>query len=49
MQTFRNLVPDSALVEETPRLLHSSGGRAPATEVCANVLELPDLDEAAAS
>jgi DNA polymerase III epsilon subunit family exonuclease len=49
MQTFRNLVPDSALVEETLKLLHSSGGRAPATEVCANVLELPDLDEAAAS
>src|SRR5215204_1717960 len=49
MLTFRNLVPDSALVEETIRLLHSSGGRAPATEVCANVLELPDLDEAAAS
>src|SRR5215208_5113609 len=49
MQTFRNLVPDSALVEETIRLLHSSGGRAPATEVCANVLELPDLDETAAS
>ena len=49
MQTFRNLVPDSALVEETIRLLHSSGGRAPATDVCANVLELPDLDGAAAS
>ena len=49
MQTFRNLVPDSALVEETLRLLHSSGGRAPATEVCANVLELPDLDGAAAT
>jgi hypothetical protein len=49
MLTFRNLVPDSALVEETIRLLHTSGGRAPATEVCANVLELPDLDEAAAS
>jgi len=49
MLTFRNLVPDSALVEETIRLLHSNGGRAPATEVCANILELPDLDEAAAS
>jgi DNA polymerase III epsilon subunit family exonuclease len=49
MQTFRNLVPDSALVEETIKLLHSNGGRAPATEVCANILELPDLDEAAAS
>ena len=49
MLTFRNLVPDSALVEETIRLLHSSGGRAPAAEVCANILELPDLDEAAAA
>jgi DNA polymerase III epsilon subunit family exonuclease len=49
MQTFRNLVPDSALVEETLRLLHSNGGRAPATEVCANILELPDLDDIAAS
>ena len=49
METFRNLVPDSALVEETIRLLHSNGGRAPATEVCANILELPDLDETAAS
>ena len=49
MLTFRNLVPDSALVEETIRLLHSRGGRAPATEVCANILELPDLEEAAAS
>src|SRR5215211_7242470 len=49
MQTFRNLVPDSALVEETIKLLHASGGRAPASEVCANILELPDLDEAAAA
>jgi DNA polymerase III epsilon subunit family exonuclease len=49
MQTFRNLVPDSALVEETLRLLHSNGGRAPATEVCANILELPDLDASVAS
>jgi DNA polymerase III epsilon subunit family exonuclease len=49
MQTFRNLVPDSALVEETIRMLHASGGRAPATEVCACVLELPDLDPLAAS
>ena len=49
MQSFRNLVPDSALVEETLRLLHSNGGRAPATEVCACVLELPDLDPPVAS
>ena len=49
MQTFRNLVPDSALVEEAIRLLHSNGGRAPATEVCACVLELPDLEPSVAS
>ena len=47
MQSFRNLVPDGPdvhLVEETLRLLHASGGRAPATEICACVLELADLD-----
>jgi DNA polymerase III epsilon subunit family exonuclease len=44
MQSFRNLVPDSALVEETIKLLRTNGGRAPATEVCACVLELSDLD-----
>ena len=52
MQTFRNLVPDvpgSPLVEEAIRLLHSSGGRVPATEVCACVLELPDLEPAVAA
>jgi DNA polymerase III epsilon subunit family exonuclease len=49
MQPFRNLVPDSALVEEAIRLLHSNGGRAPATEVCACVLELPDLEPFVAS
>ena len=46
-QSFRNLVPDvpaTPLVEETIRLLHSSGGRAPATEVCACVLEMADLE-----
>ena len=49
MQTFRNLVPDSALVEEALRLLHTNGGRAPATDICANVLELPDLEPSVAS
>ena len=49
MQTFRNLVPDSAPVEEIIKLLHSSGGRAPASDVCANILEIPDLDETAAA
>ncbi|HEX8282269.1 MAG TPA: exonuclease domain-containing protein [Pyrinomonadaceae bacterium] len=52
MQTFRNLVPDvpgTPLVEEAIRLLHSNGGRAPATEVCACVLELPDLEPSVAA
>ena len=52
MQTFRNLVPDGddwQLVEETIRLLHSQGGRAQATEVCACVFDLPDLDPYVAS
>jgi len=52
METFRNLVPDAPstpLVEETIRMLHSNGGRVPATEVCACVLELPDLEPAVAS
>jgi DNA polymerase III subunit epsilon len=51
-ETFRNLVPDVPglpLVEETIRLLHSNGGRAPATEICACVLELPDLEPAVAA
>jgi DNA polymerase-3 subunit epsilon len=50
VQTFRNLVPDSALVEETIQMLRASGGRAAATEVADAVLELPGLDpELAAS
>lgn len=49
MQTFRNLVPDSALLDETIRLLHSNGGRVAASEVCACILELPDLDAATAA
>ena len=52
MLSFRNLVPngaDSQLVEETIRLLHTNGGRAPATEICAYVLDLPDLEPAVAA
>jgi DNA polymerase III epsilon subunit family exonuclease len=52
MLTFRNLVPDGAdsqLVEETIRLLHSNGGRVPATEICAYVLDLPDLEPGVAA
>jgi DNA polymerase III epsilon subunit family exonuclease len=48
MQTFLNLVPDSALVEETIQLLRANGGRAPATEVADLILKLPDLDPALA-
>ncbi|HEX3559650.1 MAG TPA: exonuclease domain-containing protein [Pyrinomonadaceae bacterium] len=43
-QTFRNLVPDSALVEETIQVLRAKGGRAHSTEVAEAVLELPGLD-----
>jgi DNA polymerase III epsilon subunit family exonuclease len=44
METFRNLVPDSALAEETIQLLRTSGGRARTTDVAEAVLELPGLD-----
>jgi len=44
MQTFRNLVPDSALVEETIKLLRANGGRGHVAEVCACILELPELN-----
>jgi DNA polymerase III epsilon subunit family exonuclease len=49
MQRFRNLVPDSALVEETIGVLRSNGGRARAAEVAATALELPGLDDALAA
>lgn len=48
-QTFRNLVPDSALVEETILVLRASGGRARSTEVAEAVLELPGLDPSLAT
>ena len=44
MQTFRNLVPDSELAEETILLLRANGGRASTTEVAEAVLELPGLE-----
>jgi DNA polymerase III subunit epsilon len=47
--TFRNLVPDSALVEETIQLLRAGGGRAHAVEVAEAVLELPGLEPALAA
>jgi len=49
MQTFRNLVPDSALVQETILLLRSSGGRASTAEVAEVVLQLPALEPAFAT
>lgn len=48
MQTFRSLVPDSALVEETIQMLRSNGGRATASEIAETVLELPGLEPALA-
>lgn len=47
--TFRNLVPDSALVEETIQLLRAGGGRARAVEVAEAVLELPGLEPSLAA
>jgi len=49
VQTFRNLVPDSALAEETIQLLRTRGGRAHTTHVAETVLELPGLDPTAAT
>ena len=49
MQTFRSLVPDSALAEETIQLLRSQGGRARTIDVAETVLELPGLDPRAAT
>lgn len=49
MQTFRNLVPDSALVQETIQLLRSNGGRASTPEVAEAVLQLPALEPALAT
>lgn len=49
MQTFRNLVPDSALVQETITLLRTSGGRASTADVAEVVLQLPALEPAFAT
>jgi len=49
MQTFRNLVPDSALVQETILLLRSTGGRASTAEVAEAVLQLSALEPAFAT
>ncbi|HVF56723.1 MAG TPA: exonuclease domain-containing protein [Pyrinomonadaceae bacterium] len=44
MQSFRNLVPDSTLVQEAVQLLRKSGGRAPAADLADSVLQLPNLE-----
>ncbi|HEX8852268.1 MAG TPA: exonuclease domain-containing protein [Pyrinomonadaceae bacterium] len=44
MQTFRNLVSDSTLVQEAIQLLRLHGGRVSAAQVADAVLQLPDLD-----
>jgi DNA polymerase III epsilon subunit family exonuclease len=49
MQTFRNLVPDAALVQETVQHLRASGGRASSVEVAEAVLQIPDPDPTLAS
>lgn len=48
MQTFRNLVPDSALNQEAIQLLRTQGGRVPAVSVAENVLQLSGLEPAVA-
>ncbi len=44
MQTYRNLVSDSNLVQEAIQLLRGRGGRASTVHVADLVLQLPDLD-----
>ncbi|MGB9182109.1 MAG: exonuclease domain-containing protein [Pyrinomonadaceae bacterium] len=44
MQVRRNLISDSALLQETVELLRVCGGSAPATEVADIVLKLSDLE-----
>ena len=44
MQTYRNLISDSNLVQEAIQLLRLRGGRAPAAHIADSVLQLPDLD-----
>ncbi|HJU55000.1 MAG TPA: exonuclease domain-containing protein [Pyrinomonadaceae bacterium] len=49
MQPRRNLVSDSALVQETIEMLRVCGGRAPAADIADIVLKLPDLDAGVAA
>jgi DNA polymerase-3 subunit alpha (Gram-positive type) len=44
MQVRRNLVSDSALVQETVEILRVCGGRAPAADIADLVLKLSDLE-----
>ncbi len=48
-EKFRNLVPDSAPVQEVIELLRSNGGRAPCVDIAEAVLQLPGLDPPLAS
>ncbi|HWS99969.1 MAG TPA: exonuclease domain-containing protein [Pyrinomonadaceae bacterium] len=49
MEPRRNLVSDSALVQETVEMLRVCGGRAPAADIADIVLKLPDLDAGVAA
>jgi DNA polymerase III epsilon subunit family exonuclease len=49
MPNFRNLVPDSALLQETIQLLRAGGGRAGSVEVAEAVLQIPQPDPAVAT
>ena len=44
MQPFRNLVPDSALIQDAIQLLRTSGGRATAVHLAEHVFQLPGLE-----
>ena len=43
MRNYRNLIPNSALLDDTVQLLRSNGGRSRTTEVADAVLQLPGL------
>ncbi len=44
MRKFRNLVPDSAPIQEIIELLRANGGRASCVDIAEAVLQLPGLD-----
>lgn len=49
MLSPRNLVPDSALVDDAVALVRLCGGRAPVQQIAGLILELPHLDTATAA